>query len=104
MLSQILHALHDDTTGSSPGWLGCWRHVCMRPERPISATLFEDAFVRDWKRNDCLPIILASRPAARVIVTPAPVDMIAQLCRSVSRVLPNDVQTIRPLTAVTPPE
>ena len=79
MLSQILHALHDDTTGSSPGWLLA---ACLH-EGPISATLFEDAFVRDWKRNDCLPIILASRQAAPVIVTPAPVDMIAQLCRSV---------------------
>jgi Epoxide hydrolase N terminus len=23
----------------------CWRHVCMRPDRPISALLFEDVFV-----------------------------------------------------------
>src|SRR6266851_1249682 len=38
------HLLYVAATDSLAA-LNCWRHVCMRPDRPISASLFEAAFV-----------------------------------------------------------
>jgi hypothetical protein len=48
----------------------CWRHVCMRPTPRVLAALFEAAFGLPLDENDCLPIILSSRQASGVSVSP----------------------------------